>query len=67
MKPPKFNLFVDQYGTKFYARTLKELCEQIPGKVSKMYHESTDGTVYHVGYVIGQHWLNGYITYRGKV
>ncbi len=57
-------LYVDQYGQKFYASTLKELKAQIPGKVSKMYWDSnfTKGPVktYHVGYVIGKHWLNAY-------
>ena len=57
-------LYVDQYGNKFYASTLKELRQQIPGRVSKMYWDSgyLKGPIktYHVGYVIGNHWLNAY-------
>ena len=50
-------LFIDQYGNKYWASTVKELREQIPGRCSKMYVDKTDGRTMHVGYVIGQHWL----------
>jgi hypothetical protein len=66
MKPR--NLYIDQYGNRFYASTVQELREQIKdggSRVSKMYVDShTPGKTYHVGYVIGGHWLNGYIQMR---
>lgn len=54
----KLYLFVDQYGNRIQARTVKELKEQVgPGKVSKMYVDSkTKGTL-HVGYVVGKRWF----------
>jgi len=50
-------LYIDQYGDKFWARTIKELCEKMGvSKASKMY-DDFDGKSYQVGYVIGDHWL----------
>lgn len=56
----KMMLYLDQWGNKFWARTVKELREQIPGRVSKMYVDKKDGSIAHVGYVIGEHWLTAY-------
>jgi hypothetical protein len=53
-------LYIDQYGNKFVASTLKELRQQIPGRCSKMYVDKTNGATMHVGYVIGKHWLTMY-------
>jgi hypothetical protein len=53
-------LYLDQYGNAFWARTLKELKEQIPGRVSIMYCDKKDGSTVRQGYVIGQHWLQAY-------
>lgn len=53
-------LYLDQYGQRYYARTLKELREQIGGRVSKMYKDKKDGSTVFVGYVIGQSWLTAY-------
>lgn len=54
-------LYIDQYGCKFYAKTIKELRQEVGGgRVSKMYIDGKDGKTYHVGYVIGGHWLNAY-------
>ena len=56
-------LFLDQYGNRFYANTVKELRSKIGmggSKVHKMYFASKDGTNKHVGYVIGEHWLTMY-------
>lgn len=60
-------LYVDQYGTKYYSKTLRGLKEgyYLPGKVSKMYREKDDGGIVHVGYVIGQLWLTAYVPYEG--
>ena len=59
MKPNK--LYIDQYGNKFWARTRKELSQQIPGKVSLMYVTKKDERTVRTGYVIGQHWLSAII------
>ena len=56
-------LYLDQYGQRFYASTVKELREQIGmggSKVSKMYNDTKDGRTIHVGYVVGSHWLTMY-------
>lgn len=61
-------LYIDQYGNRFYARTLKELRQQIPGRCSRMFVDSKDGKkVFHVGYVIGQHWLTMFVPYSKEV
>ncbi len=56
----KMMLYLDQWGNKFWARTVKELREQIPGRVGKMHVDKKDGSIVHVGYVIGEHWLTAY-------
>jgi hypothetical protein len=58
----KITLYVDQYGMRFYAKTVKELRKQIGGggsRISRMYIDQ-DGKIYHKGYVIGRHWLTAY-------
>lgn len=58
------DLYIDQYGQCFFADTVKELREQIgmgSSRVSKMYND-IDGKTYHVGYVIGRHWLTKYVS-----
>lgn len=56
MKPVRY--FRDQYGEPFQARTVRELRERVGGgHVSRMYRDKADGSVVHVGYVIGRHWL----------
>ncbi len=54
-------LYLDQYGHRYFASSLKELKAQVPGRVQKMYADKKDGTTVHVGYVIGDHWLNAFI------
>lgn len=56
----KRTLFIDQYGNRFWASTLSELKAQLSGRVEKMYTDKVDGSTYHTGYVIGQHWLTAY-------
>lgn len=57
----KHLLYIDQYGNKFFASTVKELREKVGGgRISKMYLDTASGEVLHVGYVIGQHWLTAY-------
>lgn len=60
-------LFVDQFGQKWYAKTIRELREQIPGRCGKMYVDGKDGKTYHVGYVIGSLWLRMYKPVRNAV
>lgn len=60
-------LWIDQYGQKYWAKTVKELRTQIGmggSRVDKMYNDMKDGTTYHTGYVIGQHWLTCYYPLR---
>jgi hypothetical protein len=60
-------LYVDQYGNRFYAATVRELRKQIGGggsRVSRMYVDKTDGRTVAVGYVIGQHWLSAFVPYE---
>lgn len=65
MKKHKRRLFIDQYGNRFYCATIKQLKEQLPGKVSKMYVDR-DGQSFHIGYVIGHHWLTEYAPVERK-
>lgn len=58
--PRKPLLYIDQYGYRYWARTLKELRAQCSGRVSIMYRDKRDGRTVRVGYVIGQHWLTAY-------
>lgn len=57
-------LYLDQWGQRFYAKTVKELQEQVGGKVSKMYIDGKDGKTYHTGYVVGQHWMTAFVPMR---
>ena len=54
-------LYVDQFGGKWYAKTVKDLRDQIGGgHVSKMYIDKKDGATVHVGYVVGRLWCRMY-------
>jgi hypothetical protein len=61
-----YTLYKDQYNNIFYASTLKELKEQIKGKTKKMYSTDNENNTFHVGYVIGEHWLYAFTPYRKK-
>ncbi len=64
----KQTMYIDQYGNRFYAKTLKELREKLGGgKISKMYVDGKDGKTYHIGYVVGKHWLNAFTPLRKAV
>lgn len=53
-------LYLDQFGNRWFARTVRELREAIGGgKVSRMFRDTANGTM-HVGYVVGQHWCTAY-------
>lgn len=54
-------LFVDQWGNKIWASTLKELRDKCGVKTSaaKQYSDRKDGT-YWTGYVIGDRWFTAF-------
>jgi len=59
----KLMRYIDQWGNRWWAKTIKELREQIGmggSRVSKMYVDKKDGRSVHIGYVVGQHWLTAY-------
>ena len=63
-------LYVDQWGNRFYAQTVKELRSQIANGKSRvriMYVDKKDGSVMRIGYVVGQHWLREFIPNERKV
>jgi hypothetical protein len=56
-------LYIDQWGNRWWAKTVKELRQQIGmggSKVSKMYVDTKAGVSKHIGYVVGEHWLTAY-------
>ena len=56
-------LWLDQYGNKFFASSIRKLRKQIANgssRVSKMYQDKADGSSVRTGVVIGQHWLTAY-------
>ncbi len=60
--PKQAILYIDQFGARVSARTVKQLREQVGGgRVSKMYVDKLDGRTVHVGYVIGKRWLAAYV------
>ncbi len=63
MKPN--HLFIDQYGQREWARTVKELRAKCGGgKVSKMYVDKiagpNAGKSVHCGYIVGARWFTRY-------
>lgn len=54
-------LYVDQYGGKIYADTVRSLREQCGGgRVFKIYRDKKDGRTVHVGYMVGPLWFTAY-------
>lgn len=61
-------LFIDQFGTPVWARTVKELREKCGGgRVSKQYNDKKDGSVVHNGYVVGSRWFTAFSPIEEKV
>jgi hypothetical protein len=61
-------LYIDQYGSPFWARTIKELRHAVGGgRVSEMYVDKMDGRTVHCGYVVGEHWLSAYVPLEREV
>jgi hypothetical protein len=56
----KPTMFIDQYGSHQMAGSAKELREKVGGgRVSKMYRDTKEGTMW-VGYVVGYQWFEAY-------
>lgn len=54
-------LYVDQYGSKIYARSVKSLRDLAGGgKVSKIYREINGDVTHHCGYSVGDRWFDAY-------
>jgi len=69
-------LYIDQHGNRWWARSVRELRQQIgngSSRVSKMYHDkyvkpgSVEQVTYHTGYVVGQHWCTAFVPYEVAV
>jgi hypothetical protein len=61
----KTMLYVDQFGNRWFARTVAELRQKIGyGRVSKMYVDGIDGKTSHIGYVVGGHWCEAFVPMR---
>lgn len=59
----KLTLYIDQYDFRYWAKTVQELRSQINNggsRVQKMYITKKKGDSKHVGYVIGDRWLNAF-------
>ena len=59
----KTMLYVDQYGTRIYAKTVRELRAQVDmggGRVFKIYRDLKDGRTVHVGYGVGNRWFDAF-------
>lgn len=73
----QYGVAIDQYGNLWYfgKHCRKDLSDQIPGKVSKMYIDSTerrrtnksDLKTYHIGYIIGGLWLTVFVPAREEI
>ena len=59
-------LYIDQYGNKYHANTLKDLKNDnyLKGKIHKTYIDGKDGNTYHTGYCVGKNWFQVYIPLR---
>lgn len=63
----KRTLFIDQHGSHYFPDSIRKLRKLIgngSSRVSKMYIDGTDGKTYHVGYIVGKHWLTAYTPMR---
>ena len=66
MRKP-IRLFIDQYGERIFAPTLRVLREEVGGgKISKMYRDTKSSGTLHVGYVVGRRWFTEYVAVERK-
>lgn len=64
------NLYINQYGQRYYATTVKELRKQVlkgGSRVSRMFIAGDSGEILHIGYMIGGEWLTKYAPVVKKV
>lgn len=55
-------LYVDQWGNRFSASTVRELRAKVGGgRVSRMFQDKKDGSTVQTGYVVGRHWLTAFV------
>lgn len=61
-------LYIDQYGNKYIASTIKELKEKVGGtKATPMYQDKLDGRTVKTGVIINGQWLQAFIPYEQEV
>ncbi len=54
-------LYIDQYGERIWAHTVKELRKKAgSGRVFKIYRDRGEKTI-HVGYGVGQRWFSAFV------
>ena len=56
-------LYIDQWGNRWYAKTVKDLANQLgysKGSARRIYRDKKDGRTVPVGYTIGRHWLEAF-------
>lgn len=52
-------VFIDQWGDRVIAATVKELQRKAGGgRVSRMFRDKKDGRIVRCGYVVGSRWFN---------
>lgn len=71
-KEKELLMYCDQYGYKYYAKTLKELKQAVcpytsHPRVAIMYKDKKDGSVVRCGYVVSHHWLTAFKPYEVKI
>ena len=53
---------IDQYGQTYHdlgKHPRKELLRRLSyKKAEKMYQDKKDGSIVHVGYIVGRHWIS---------
>jgi len=68
VKKEIYRLFIDQYGEKIFARTVKELCKKAGRtKAKRMYIDTEKNGTLHIGYVVGRRWFTEYMPVRRKI
>ena len=62
MKAPTTYMGIDQFGHTYHGlkHPRKDLSKILSGRISKMYGDTKNGEVTHVGYVIGPLWITIY-------
>lgn len=62
----KWMLYVSHHGQRMLVRTVRELQRRSGGgSASRMYVDKKDGSVVHVGYVVGRTWWTAYVPFEG--